>query len=299
MKTQEPLVDGKWFGRKGERPRRSGLVRFVGTSLAIVLILYVGVWLLGFTAGFRSYLEDDLQSRLDLPVKIRKARLTPALNIVVEGLATAGSGRKGQPGVAIQKCFLEWSVVDGGRWHLPRLRHIQVEGGTLAFAPAEQGGWAPAGLAPFSALIAEWGGFKLPAPAAPVKPAGADQTMEKAAAAQPVNVLEKLRQCSLSISDGRITWWSEAGRELASAETIRLAVTPLALPNRLMTHILLTLDEASLADGRRVQNFRFECLDLRSQRLILELKADWSPAGASPAGPPEEARKPPESDPGA
>ena len=296
MKEQEPMVDGKWFERKGERPRRGGLVRFVRTSLIILLILYAGVWLLGFTAGFRSLLEDDLQQRLGLPVKIRKARLTPALNLMVEGLATAGSGRKGEPGVAVQKGFLEWSVMDGGRWHWPRLRRIQVGGCLLAFAPGEQGGWAPAALAAFSAQMAKWGDFGLATPKPmPTQPGPGTNAPVKPAL--PANVLDQLRHCALDLEDGRIVWWSEAGQELASAEKIRLIITPLALPNRMMTHVLLTLDEASLATGRRVRNFRFECLDLHSQQRILELTADYFPTGAPSAGEPDDVWKTPESEP--
>ena len=128
MEGREPKVDGKWFARKDARPRRSGPVRFIRTCLVLFAILYLGVWLLGFTAGFRSYLEDDLQRRLGLPVKIRKAHLTPDLNLVVEGLATEGSGRKGQPGVAVQKGRLEWTLLDDGRWHWPPLAAYSARG---------------------------------------------------------------------------------------------------------------------------------------------------------------------------
>ena len=299
MEGREPKVDGKWFARKDARPRRSGPVRFIRTCLVLFAILYLGVWLLGFTAGFRSYLEDDLQRRLGLPVKIRKARLTPDLNLVVEGLATEGSGRKGQPGVAVQKGRLEWTLLDAGRWHWPRLRRIQIEGCSLAFAPAEQGGWAPTALTAFSAQVADWGGFGLPTPKPAPPPV--DLEPEKTAPAKPAkpaNVLDQLRHCVLDLDDGRMVWWNEDGRELASAQKIRLAVTPLALPNRLMIHGLLTVDEAHRTDGRRARNFRFEFLDLRGQQIVLELKADWTPTGAPPAGAADGIGKPPAVEPG-
>jgi len=294
MAGQEPKVDGKWFARRDGRPRRSRVRRFVRTVLVLGVILYLGVWLLGFTAGFRSYLEEELHQRLGLPVKIRKARLTPALNLVVEGLATEGSGRKGQPGVALQKGFLEWSVVDDGRWHWPRLKRLQLAGCSLDFAPAEQGGWMPAALAAFSAQVADWGGFGLttPKPTPPVADLDPDRPAPSRAP-QPFNVRELLRHCVLDLDDGRMVWWNEAGQEAASANKIRLVLTPVALPNRLMLHGLLTVDEAQRADGRRARNFRFEFLDLRSQQLVLELKADWTAAAAPPPGAADDVWKPP------
>ena len=93
----------KW----NEKPRRrgffSGLSGFFFTTLLILGLLYGAIYVIGLMDGFRAFLEDHLKASLDVRVKITKAWLTPALNLEFEGLSTENFGRKGMPGLQIQR----------------------------------------------------------------------------------------------------------------------------------------------------------------------------------------------------
>ncbi|MCX7010234.1 MAG: pyrroline-5-carboxylate reductase, partial [Kiritimatiellaeota bacterium] len=105
-KSKMNEAKNKWT----EKPRRqgifSGISGFVFTTLLLAALLYGAVYVIGLMDGFRAFLEDHLKSSIDLRVKITKAWLTPALNLEFEGLSTEHFGRKGMPGLQIQRGFI-------------------------------------------------------------------------------------------------------------------------------------------------------------------------------------------------
>ena len=266
--------DSKWTEPPKRRGFFHGIRGFLSTVLLLVVLLYAGVYIIGLMDGFRAFLEDHLKTTLDLRVKLAKAWLTPALNLKFEGLITEGFGRKGMPGLQIQHGFIEWSVRDAERWHLPRLRRVIFNGVGVTFTPDDSGNWEPAPLATLGQQVADWCNFKVAAP----KP---DKPLAKLDPKQPANVkvvadlLADLRQTLLEVTDARLVWSDMDGNELALINKARMAMTPLVLPSREITHYWLRVDEASLADGRRARDIRCEFFDLGDQKQTIEFTVNW------------------------
>ncbi|MCX7007564.1 MAG: hypothetical protein NTY53_10015, partial [Kiritimatiellaeota bacterium] len=150
-----------------------------------------------------------------------------------------------------------------------------LRGVHVTFAPDDYGRWEPPPLAPVGDRIADWCGFKVAAPKAE-KPLPKIDEKVGVAAKTPPNLVEALRQMRLEIADCRLVWWDVDGNELATANKLRLAIQPITLPSREITHYWLRIDEAALSDGRRAHDIRVEFFDLGEQKLMLELCAEWN-----------------------
>ena len=267
--------DNKWTESPKKRGWFSGIRSFFTTVLLLAALLYGGIYIIGLMDGFRASLEDHLRADLDLKAKISKAWLTPALNLRFEGLATVGYGRSGYPGVQIENGFLEWSVCDYGRWHWPRLRRGVLNGCGVSFAPNDRGLWEPVPLASLGQQVADWCGFAVAVPLPEKPPPPILNAKPSSATSSTGKLLDELRQTLLEITDAKLVWWDADGREMARAEKLRMALTPLMLPSREIKHCWLRIDEASLTDGRSARDIRCEFFDLGTQKLMLEFRADW------------------------
>ena len=273
-KEKMSAATSKWTDKPKGRGFFSGLRGFVVTTLLLVVLLYGAVYIIGLLDGFRAFLEDHLKANLDIRVKITKARLTPALNLEFEGLSTENFGRKGMPGLQIQQGKIEWTVLDETGWHLPKVRRAVLRGVGVHFAPDDYGRWEPPPLAPIGEKIADWCQFKLAAPKAekPVRSLEKKTDDEKKT---PPDVAALLRELRLEIADAKLIWFDADGNELASATKLRLAIQPIILPSRAVTHYWLRVDEVIRADGHRAHDIRVEFFDLGDQKVMLELRADW------------------------
>lgn len=290
-KSRMSEATNKW----NEKPRRKGLFSgisgFLFTSLLLVAMLYAAVFIIGRLDGFRAFLEDHLKSQIDLRVKVSKAWLTPALNLEFEGLSTENFGRKGMPGLQIQNGLIVWSVYDETGWHMPSVRRAVMRGVHVNFAPDDYGRWEPTPLAPVGERIADWCSFKVTAPKAE-KPLPNIDDKASTPVKTPANLVESLRKMRLEIADARLVWWDADGIELAAVNKLRLAILPITLPSREITHYWLRIDEATLSDGRRAHDIRVEFFDLGEQKMMLELCADWF-RGASSLLPTAKSTTPP------
>jgi hypothetical protein len=275
--------DSKWTAPPPKRRWFAGLRGFITTTLLLAALLYGGVYALGLMDGFRALLEDHLKARLDLKLKIGKAWLTPAFNLKFENITTEHYGRKSYPGVQIQKGYVEWSLHDARGWHGPRVQRVIVSGVGVAFAPNDAGRWEPTPLAGIGQQVADWCGFKVDAPKPERTPAPRlDQ--KPADTAKPTdNLLGYVQHALVEVDNARLTWWDADEHELASADRLRLVLTPLRLPSREIKHCWLRIAEVRLADGRRANDIRCEFFDLDTQKMMLEFRADWLPGNGGAA----------------
>jgi hypothetical protein len=264
----------KWTEAPKRRGFFSGLRGFIVTTLLLIGLLYGAIYVIGLMDGFRAFLEDHLKASLDIRVKLTKAWLTPSLNLEFEGLSTENFGRKGMPGLQIQRGKIEWTVTDETGWHLPKVRRAVVRGVSVHFAPDDYGRWEPAPLAAVGEKVADWCGFKVAAPKAE-KPLPSLEKKTGEATKTPPDIAALLRELRLEIADARLSWSDADGNELACATKLRLAIQPIILPSREVTHYWLRVDEIIRADGRRAHDIRVEFFDLGEQKMMLELRADW------------------------
>ncbi len=261
-------------------PPRSGnaVVRYILTILVVMVILYVGAFLMMRTDCFRAYVQDRLGARLGLPIRVKKVACDPALNLAAEVVYTEGIERRGAAGIRIGRLELEWDLVGLLRRGGALIRSVRAEECYLAFAPDGAGGWNPAVFTDLAGQLAEWGGFQVEAPSR--SPPKAD--VETPAPAMPTNSIERLEwsACEFAAVTGRVVWWGMDSNALAVADGVNLAVTPVALPNRKMTHYFLTIREALTPNGTRLPDIRFEMLDTAGQKILLGLQGNW-PTGVT------------------
>lgn len=272
-----------------QRPGTAGpLAHVLGVVICLAGIVYLGLFIASRTRGFRVAVEERLERALGLPVSLKRVEATAALNLRLEGVSTRDSEKNGRPGLRAREVVLIWSFSDlvrPGPW----LRRAVVRGGAISFAPGPSGRWEPATLERLGAQVAQWGGFELPEPAPVESPSESGEKTKEAGPPpedQPRGGLEWLEQVALEVRGGRIAWWDAEGKERASAEGIELTITPVALPNRAITHIHLNLGQGRVGE-RQVRDFVFELVRTAEQDIILGCSGEWRPVvGEEPSEPP-------------
>lgn len=246
--------------------------RFVVTLFFLVGVLYVGGYLACKTDGFRSYTEEFLENQLGFPVHVKHVHATLGMDLVINGMMTRDGRRKGAPSCQVQEAVVRWSALNKLLLRGEILSGLELKDCRVSFAPGDDGEWEPAALAKLGSWLAEWGRLNLSA-----QPASAAFEKKEANPSSRIQA-DFWDRISLSIENGELSWWDVDQRELASAAGVQLKITPLSLPNRKMTHYLLTLENAKMGDQKSVRDFTFEMLKLESNNIILTCLGDWEPA---------------------
>lgn len=266
--TDEPL--------RRERPVR----HFLAILGMLLLIAYLAIFLACRTKGFQTYAEAALQRRLGLPVSLKSAQATPALNLRLEGLASRNSDQAGRPAIRIREAVVGWSwagwIRPGGR----AVDRLTLRGCSISFAPGASGRWEPLAFERLGRWLSDWGGFGLTnAPTAggvEEEEAGDAPAPEKRTGLMAPDFWDRVH---LEVQEGRIVWWDAQGRELAAAEGIELTVTPIRLPRRQMVHYALSIEDARIGPDRRLHQFAIELLNTGDQQIVLALSGDWRGRG--------------------
>ncbi len=274
MKHAQPhrvTVSGEEEGGGG-RP----FSRFFITVLVVLAILYVAVFLAARTDGFRSYLEERFKNWLGVPVTIKTARVTVALDLVINQLASEGWKQGAGPGFKVERIDVRWSALDALRFGGPLLRGIELRECDLAFEARPGGKWEPDVAKTLGAWVVEWSGLTLRdeedegGGRRRERDAGEkEEAGEEAPASKPELKPEFWDSLELVVRDSRMSWKNEDGREMAVAEGIDLDVTPVKLPNRQMVHYFLRMDMTQLAGGRGVRNFSYDMVKTGDSAIIL------------------------------
>jgi hypothetical protein len=265
-----------------EQPVRRGsaLNGFLWTVIAILVIGYVGFYLVARTDGFRSFVEDKLSTRLGMKLKVAKTSCDLGLNLIVQGISSEEISQKGKPGLQIGEALIEWDLFNLLKPGASAVTGLKISDSYLSFVPDGKGGWKPEALQGVSSMLEKWSGAQLmlSAPTSTEEQATSTETAKQEPAAAPVKELD-LHQTLVGIRDGRVTWWMPDGNEMAVIEGVRLDVQPIAVPDREMTFYRLDAKTISLRRGFHAENLRFELIRTEGQDLILRFNADW---GAPP-----------------
>ena len=265
-----------------EAPARGHpIARFVFTVAILSAVFYVGIYLACGTDGFRSYAEEYLENHLGIPVHIKNVHATPMLDIVLSGVITEGLSKKGTPGYRAREAVVRWSVLNRIRARGGILSGLELKDFAVVFAPGESGQWEPAAFEKLGSWVAEWGRFNLEKPSAS---AAAGESKKSADAILPLSSAVKdgfWDGVSLAIEGGSMSWWDADRREMAAADGIDFEITPIVLPNRRMTHYILTLDNASIGERRNVRDFTFELLKMGSNSIVITYLGDWGSTNKS------------------
>jgi hypothetical protein len=247
------------------------LARVIETLAIVLAIAYVAFLLMSRTEGFRGLVADQLQEVVGLPISIAGSRARPDFDIVLEGLATEGDGRKNRPSVRAQRVVIEWSPLDVLRNRRLAPRALLIDDAEVTFATTVSGQWAPAAMAPLSEKIASWLGVDLKTPGKALDragpPAGADS--DRGAGREPV-----WSRCRLQVRRAAMSWWADEQNEVAGIAGLSADVTPMRVPGRRLTHFLLMLDHAASTNGFGIQDVRIELIDAGDQQVVLSFQGD-------------------------
>lgn len=269
------------------------IVRFTMTTLIMVAVIYVGLFLVFRTNGFLSYVEEKLSERLGLTMRVQKVSSDLRLNILIYGVVSEGVERKGEAGIKAEKMKITWSLAGLVRPGRHAVSGIELEKGRLSMAPDDTGAWAPAVLGDMGSRMAKWGGFELQKKAA--KPAAGSTGVTNAGSGE-VKVAEKpevTEDLRVKISGGSVLWWDGQGKELAHIEGLHLSRTPVVLPNRQLVHYIMGFDEAAVVNGgRQFNRLNVELLVTEKRTMVLDFTTDWKPGNKSRAMKKEEGRSP-------
>ena len=261
-------------------PKGHLIVRSTMTTLTLLVVVYVGLFLIFRTSGFLSYVEEKLSDRLNMPVRVQKVSSDLRLNILIHGVGTEGGDRKGEAGFKAEKVKIVWSLAGLLRPGHHTMRGIEMEKGRLSMAPSDAGEWEPAALGDLSSRLARWGGFDAQKKTArsAVSAVATNVASGEAKTPSATEVAKAFADVRVKITDGSIVWWDGQGREVAHIEGLRLNRTPVALPNRQLVHYIIGFDNAAVANGgRQFNRLNVELLMTEKRTMVLDFTTDWKP----------------------
>ena len=259
-------------------PKGHAVLRLVVTTLLLVSIAYVAVYLAIGTDGFRSYVAEYLADRLGLPVKIQGSKATLSLNMVLNGIVVSSTDEVSRAEFRVTAAEVDWSFLGRGRGERSMLQRVALRDCALTMELSDDGSWQPAFAARLGDWLSQQCGLKVPKPkAAPVPPS---ETKDKKGSASAEKRVEldpgQWKSGVFSISDGRITWLNSAGAELGIVEGLSLDITPVMVPHRKLVHYRASIARGRFEDGRQVYNLVYESLKTGKDEILLAFTGEWT-----------------------
>ena len=254
------------------------ILRMLVTSVLLVLIAYVAVYLAIGTEGFRSYVAEYLGDRLGLPVRIRSSKATPSLNLVLGGVTVRSTDEVSRAECRITELRVDWRLAGrggaGGGW----IERAVMKDCMLTMAQRADGGWEPG----FASRLGDWlsrqcglkivkpgsGGGAAQPPTDEAKQPVADRRFELDPGHWKGGVF--------SLSDGKIVWLNSAGEEMAVVEGVTLDITPLRVPHRKMVHYRASIARGRFEDKRQVYDLVYESLRTGKDEIVLAFTGQWA-----------------------
>jgi hypothetical protein len=130
------------------------ITRFWVTIVIIGIILYVAVYAISRSDGFRDIVQQRLSEWSATPLSIRAARVDGKMNLILEGVNDAAARTNQLPGIDINYAKLKWRLfplITGKGWPF---NHLHLRDATFRFTPSTNGVWAP--LPELEARLAPW-----------------------------------------------------------------------------------------------------------------------------------------------
>ncbi len=252
--------------------------RFVVTTLVLLVILYVVALAISRTAGFRYSVQERVHARLDLPITLEKTWLDLALNLHMKGLRSESIEQEGMPGISFERVEIGWSflrLLQPGRRAADR---IVLKSGTVSLSRDERGRWIPAVLSELGARVAQWAALGVPVGGGEKKQAAPEEPSADRPAKPGASKPSMWRDAHIALEDVNLHWWGPDGQTLAAARGIRLMSSQVRLPNRDMSHYLLSIDRAWTGAGEQLNGLKLELISTDSQNIVLGFSANWSRA---------------------
>ncbi len=255
------------------RSLRNALV----TALILLLIAYITGLAIGRTDGFRSIVADRLSRTLGMPVKLDRVSLSPTFNMTLRELETEGASLPGRAGLRVQRIGIEWRWRDLLRRGRVGIDRLNVEKPVVVFARGDDGAWIPEPLAPLADFLARH--LQVAQPAEPPRaPSSANAPASDSAARKTTTAGARFDlkglDTAVSVRRGEMSWWFDANIPQASIEGITLHATPLSVPGRQMTHVLVNVKRASSLNGPAFRELTLELLEAGDQQILLRFTAD-------------------------
>ena len=130
------------------------LTRFWVTIVIIGAILYLAVYAISRSDGFRDIVQQRLSELSEIPLSIRAARVDAKMNLILEGVNDAAARTNQLPGIDISYAKLKWRLlplISGKGWPF---NHLHLRDATFRFTPVTNGVWAP--LPELEKRLAPW-----------------------------------------------------------------------------------------------------------------------------------------------
>jgi hypothetical protein len=136
------------YASRETEPVESGRVlenitRFWVTLLVIALILYIAVYAISRSEGFRDIVQQRLSLMTGTPLVIEQSRADVWMNLILTGVSDSTNAIAQSPGISIGYARLKW------RW-IPLLRgegwpfdHLHIKDATIRFSQTTNGVWRP------------------------------------------------------------------------------------------------------------------------------------------------------------
>jgi hypothetical protein len=255
---QQPQVP---LSSPGLEPRRGFFHSFSGgvsTLLILLAILYVGMLLLSRTAGFSEIVRGQLEKHIGLEFKVGHSALTPSFALVLEDVKGVVPKNVFKAGVAAKRVVIRWSWINylvGG----DPLAELLAEDVDLLFAPDSTDRWQPAQFG----QISDWLAQKMQLDLSRYSSRGSRSSAAQDPSEDELDLFSERR---VEMKNALVHWQVVAGSEIARADGVSLASTRVQLPNREITHFLVSIRKADTAQGFHAESKRMELLAMGDDR---------------------------------
>jgi len=267
-------------GKKKHNPQRPGpltiIRRTFWTVVVLAVILYATALAVSRTRGFRAYLTEQLSAAVGVPLTAEAARANWNLDLTITGVDTLDEEEeRRREGIWIDEAHVTWSLAGWLRPGERALTGVELQGCTISFVPAPEGGWLPKGLSTLASWVASQLKVEVPQPQGPAKGGGGPQARGKVGGLRT----------AWKLLDAEAIWWDEAGNKAAHIREINAYATPVRLPVRRMTHYHLTAADMHSRSGFSGENLYMELIQTEEQLLVMGFRLDSRRAVAAPPVP--------------
>ncbi len=254
------------FEEERETEERVGcftlLIRFTVTTAVCILVILIGAYFFVGTDGFRSFLMSRFETAWDKPFHVEDSRGLLRGRVRLDGVQYGGPLEVAPSVIQAEEVTVSglpflWSWTGG----LRGISRLAARDWQLVFVQDEEGEWSPEPLLRVHEVLNNWLQLDL------VEPPG-----EADFAALPLVRPPVFPNTVMELREGLVRWVDAEGAELARAEDVSIDLTPLPLPSREATHILVSVDRVVVQGRTTARRVRLELL--RSEGVDTFL---WTP----------------------
>ncbi len=239
--------------KKTAPPKKSRWKRFrrnAGTTLILLIILYIGAHIISRLDGTRQAITDKLSNGTRQPISIEKTGMTPLCGLRLQGLRLQGVE---MPDVKIAFNWLSFLSKE-----TPFVKELRIRDMEMTFRRIPtSGNWEPLILNGIGRRAGAVLGLQTP------------ETAEDALPQFPPYVINA--RTLLQLEHAKVVWKDQNGLEIAYITDADLRLKTGSFIKRKVIQTIFQCGNLKLANGRALRDFRLEAFRIQGSSVVTVL----------------------------